>query len=86
VLPPVSLTLCTGVEAILTQAFRYLENPKYRETFESSHSVLLSIFALEKSIANQLAPWYTALLIKVRPSISTAPNPILTSHLRPVLA
>lgn len=46
--------------------YRYLEDPKYRDTFESAHSVLLAIFASEKKCANDLAPWYTRLLLSVR--------------------
>lgn len=45
---------------------RYLEDPTHRDTFESAHSVLLAIFASEKGCANELAPWYTKLLLRVR--------------------
>lgn len=55
------------VEAVVLPCCRpYLDNPKYRDTFESAHSVLLAIFSSEKEpIANAIAPWYTQLLLRV---------------------
>lgn len=44
---------------------RYLDDPQFRNTFESAHSVVLSIFANHKRCVTELAPYYTELLLKV---------------------
>ena len=59
---------------------RHLFDPSHRETYESAHSVMLSIFASHargagesvvglggESFAEQITPFYTRCLVEVRP-------------------
>ncbi|GAA5978204.1 hypothetical protein JCM11641_001135 [Rhodosporidiobolus odoratus] len=47
----------------------YLDDARYRESFEAAHSVLLAIFAANKRCIVDIAPWYTALLLRTYPSL-----------------
>lgn len=72
--------LCAVTDALV--CCRYLEDPKYRDTFESAHSVLLAIFASGKECANDLAPWYTQLLLHVSASSGESmETEILSRHI-----
>ncbi|KAM0787686.1 hypothetical protein ACM66B_003748 [Microbotryomycetes sp. NB124-2] len=57
---------------VLRCAYPYLEEARYRDTFESAHSVLLAVFATNKRCATQVAPWYSKLLLKACPSLMSA--------------
>ncbi|CAD6955371.1 unnamed protein product [Tilletia laevis] len=46
----------------------YLGNNTNKDAFESAHSVILSIFAHDKEVAEDLAPFYIELLISIFPS------------------
>ncbi|KAK4056859.1 hypothetical protein OIO90_002109 [Microbotryomycetes sp. JL221] len=59
-------------ETVLKCCFPYLEDSQYRDTFESAHSVLLSVFATNKRCATDIAPWYSKLLLKACPSLMSA--------------
>lgn len=50
----------------------YLDRTRYRETFESAHSVMLAVFATQKACATDLAPWYIELLLRSYPTLMSA--------------
>ncbi|KAI5476400.1 peroxisomal membrane protein [Pseudohyphozyma bogoriensis] len=63
-------------EQVLQCCKPYFESSTHRDTFEAAHSVLLAIFSNEKKCANDIAPWYTSLLLKAYPTLMS------TSQLR----
>ncbi|GAA5917798.1 hypothetical protein JCM5296_007569 [Sporobolomyces johnsonii] len=56
-------------DRVLAGCRPYLEDATYPEPFESAHSVLLAVFSTGKHCVNDLAPWYTALLLKAQPDL-----------------
>ncbi|SCV71125.1 BQ2448_2713 [Microbotryum intermedium] len=52
-------------DKVLPCCYPYLEDAKYRDTFESAHSVLLAVFATQKKVSSDLAIWYTKVLLQV---------------------
>ncbi|KAK4047724.1 hypothetical protein OIV83_005232 [Microbotryomycetes sp. JL201] len=57
---------------VLKCVFPYLEDSRYRDTFESAHSVLLAVFATNKRCATRVVPWYSKLLLKACPTLMSA--------------
>ncbi|CEQ39033.1 SPOSA6832_00511, partial [Sporobolomyces salmonicolor] len=56
-------------DRVLAGCRRYLEDATYPEPFESAHSVLLAVFSTGKPCVNDLAPWYTTLLLRAQPDL-----------------
>ncbi|GAA5951893.1 hypothetical protein JCM21900_004176 [Sporobolomyces salmonicolor] len=56
-------------DRVLAGCRRYLEDATYPEPFESAHSVLLAVFSTGKHCVNDLAPWYTTLLLRAQPDL-----------------
>lgn len=52
-------------------ASRYLDDPQFKTTFESAHSFVLAVFASQKRVCKQLAPYYIDLLLRSFPSLLT---------------
>ncbi|KDE07512.1 hypothetical protein MVLG_02186 [Microbotryum lychnidis-dioicae p1A1 Lamole] len=59
-------------EKVLPCCYPYLEDAKYRDTFESAHSVLLAVFATHKKVSSDLAVWYTQVLLQAFPKLMSA--------------
>lgn len=53
---------------ILPVCVPYLEDPRFQDTFESAHTVVLSLFAARRACAYELTPFYVALLLDSYPS------------------
>jgi hypothetical protein len=51
--------------------FRYLDDPRFKTTFESAHSFVLAVFASQKRVCKQLAPYYIELLLRSFPGLLT---------------
>jgi hypothetical protein len=56
------------VQEILPLVKDYLEHADYQDTFESSHSVILSIFATQKGCVCELTAYYVDLLLQSFPN------------------
>ncbi|PWN50715.1 hypothetical protein IE53DRAFT_386970 [Violaceomyces palustris] len=58
------------IEGMLLPICRpYLEDTRFKETFESAHSVILSLYSNKKACITELAPYYVELLIKSFPKM-----------------
>lgn len=53
---------------ILPVCVPYLEDPRFQDTFESAHTVVLSLFAARRACAYELTPFYVALLLDSYPA------------------
>ena len=53
---------------ILPVCVPYLEDPRYQDTFESAHTVVLALFAARKACSFELAPFYVELLLDSYPA------------------
>ncbi|GAA6050173.1 hypothetical protein JCM3770_000437 [Rhodotorula araucariae] len=58
--------------AVLKGCRPYLDDAKYRDSFEAAHSVILAVLATGKRCVPDLAPWYTALLLQSYPAVLSA--------------
>lgn len=56
------------LQDILPLIKNYLEQSHYQDTFESAHSVILSIFAMQKGMVCELTPYYINLLLESFPN------------------
>ncbi|WFD36180.1 hypothetical protein MCUN1_003057 [Malassezia cuniculi] len=52
---------------VLPVCVPYLEDPRYQDTFESAHTVVLALFAARKACSYELAPFYVDLLLSSYP-------------------
>lgn len=53
---------------VLPRVRAYLDHPAYQDSFESAHSVILSIFASQKSCVCELTAYYVGLLLDCFPA------------------
>ncbi|KDN53399.1 hypothetical protein K437DRAFT_253095 [Tilletiaria anomala UBC 951] len=61
------------IEARLLPTCRpYLDDPRFRTTFESAHSVVLAIFSSQKRVCMSLVPYYVDILLRSYPSLLTS--------------
>ena len=55
-----------------SDARRVLQDGSDRDAFEAAHSVMLAIYVAGKRVADQIAPWYSDLLLGAYPELMSA--------------